>query len=313
MESHCGAYSSTHKNTGGSHPAPAHVSYNKRFAIVISINTLYVIIEVVSGKKLGSAALMADGLHNLTDVIGLMTAWLGFFLAQKKPTNKFTFGFKKATILASFINAITVFIGVIYVFIEAFLGVFNNFLIPAKEVIIIAGAGIIINGFTAILFFSGSKSDLNIKGAFLHLLFDAVVSLGVVFAGILMIIMKLPLIDSITGFIIAGIIIATSWSFFIESGKLLLNGVPNGILIEEIEEALLQIEGVVSFHDLHVWAISTNQNALSAHIRFNYSARISKASDLLKKIEGVIRGKFNISHITIQLEEQENDKCFINC
>jgi cobalt-zinc-cadmium efflux system protein len=310
-ESSCGAYSHNHKDhslaDGHSHA----ISYNKKFAFGITLNIIYITIELYYGKILGSSALMADGLHNFTDVIGLIIAWLGFFLAGKKSNRKFTFGLKNATILASFINAVTVFIGVVYIIIEACHAFFSKTEILANEVMLVAGIGILINGITAALFFAGSKEDLNIKGAFLHLLFDAVVSLGVVISGLIIMITGFSLVDSITSFIIAAIIVVTTWSFFMESIKLIFNGVPSGILIEEIEKALLQIEGINSFHDLHVWAISTNQNALSVHINFSPRTSIITAPDLLKKIQTLIIEKFNISHTTIQIEEVEN--CSVDC
>jgi cobalt-zinc-cadmium efflux system protein len=301
--------SKNHSHEGHSHAGHAHshapVKYDTRFAIAIFLNLAFIIIELYYGKKANSAGLIADALHNLSDVAGLLISWLGVFLARFKKTHNLTFALKNATILASFINAIILIIGVVYIFIEGYKSLITPKEVNTIDVIIVALIGIVINGATAVLFISGAKNDINIKSAFLHMLSDALVSLGVVIAGIAIIYTGFMMIDSIVAIVIGLLILFTSYGLFKESSKLLFLGVPSSIKLKEVEEEILSTEGVISLHDLHIWGISTTENSISVHLIV--TEKYNNAS-LVKNL----RAKFNLHHFTIQVE-QHDMICDVNC
>ncbi len=289
-----------------SHSHSHNPQYNRAFAIGITLNIVFVGVEVFYGLVANSSALLADAGHNASDVLSLIFAWFAIWLATKKPKEKYTYGYKKTTILVSVLNAMLLFGAVIAIGWEA-AGKFRN---PAPvagtQVMIVAGIGVAINTLTALLFLKGQKNDLNIRGAFLHMAADAGVSLGVVISGLLIVKTGMQWIDPAMSFVIIVVILWGTWKLFIESVRLALDAVPKNIDIDKVRAAILNRKGVESIHDLHIWAMSTNENALSAHI----IARVDNPDQLLSEIKVSLSKQFKISHLTIQIEKWEN---VLNC
>ncbi len=292
-----------HNHSHG-HPHSHTNSYNKAFAVGIGLNIVFVAVEVFYGLIANSSALLADAGHNASDVLGLVFAWFAVWMSSKMPTKRFTYGFKKTTILISLLNAFLLFGAVIAIGWDA-IGKFRNpEPVAGTQVMIVAGIGVFINTITALMFFKGQKDDLNIKGAFLHMAADAGVSLGVVVSGLLIVKTGLQWIDPVMSFIIILVIVWGTWKLFIESIKLALDAVPDTIKFENVKSSILEISEVIDLHDLHIWAMSTNENALSVHVLTSTQNTDSLISDLQHKLAK----QFNIKHVTVQLEK-ENLNC----
>ncbi|MBN1821813.1 MAG: cation transporter [Prolixibacteraceae bacterium] len=276
-------------------------SHEKAFAVGIILNIIFVAIEVFYGFIANSSALLADAGHNAGDVLSLVFAWFAIWLAAKKPKGKFTYGFKKTTILISVLNAVMLFIAIAFITRDAIGKLKNPVSVAGDKVMIVAGIGVVINTITALLFLKGQKHDLNIKGAFLHMAADAGVSLGVVISGLLILKTGIRWIDPIMSFLIIIVILYGTWKLFTESIRLALDVVPENINIEDVKNELLNIEGIIDIHDLHLWAMSTTENSLSAHV----VAPVDNPDKLLLEIKTVLLNKFNIDHITIQVEKND--------
>lgn len=279
-------------------------NYNKAFSVGIGLNIAFVAVEVFYGLIANSSALLADAGHNASDVLGLVFAWFAVWMSSKKPTKRFTYGFKKTTILISVLNAFLLFGAVIAIGWDA-VGKFKNpEPVAGTQVMIVAGIGVFINTLTALMFLKGQKDDLNIKGAFLHMAADAGVSLGVVVSGLLIVKTGLQWIDPVVSFIIILVILWGTWKLFTESIRLALDAVPDNIKFENVKSAILETSEVMDLHDLHIWALSTNENALSVHVLTSTQDTDSLISDLQHKLAE----QFNIKHVTVQLEK-ENLNC----
>lgn len=280
-------------------------NYNKAFAVGIGLNIAFVAVEIFYGLIANSSALLADAGHNASDVLSLIFAWFAIWLSTKKPKGRYTYGFKKTTILISVLNAFLLFGAVIAIGWDAIDKFQNPQPVAGTQVMIVASIGVIINTITALMFLKGQKDDLNIKGAFLHMAADAGVSLGVVISGLLIFKTGLQWIDPAMSLIIIIVILWGTWKLFIESIRLALDAVPSSLDIDKVKLSILNHTGVDDVHDLHVWAISTNENALSVHI-------ITKVenSDLLKSIQERLSHDFSIKHATIQIERDNN---ILNC
>ena len=278
-------------------------NYNKSFALGIGLNVIFIAIELFYGFIANSSALIADAGHNASDVLGLVFAWFAIWLASKKPKNRYSYGFKQSTILISLLNAVLLFVAVFFIAWDA-IGKFKNPQpVGGTQIMIVAGIGVVINTLTALLFIKGQKDDLNIKGAFLHMAADAAVSLGVVVGGLLIKQTGALWIDPIMSLLIILVILWGTWGLFIESINLALDAVPRNIDYKMVEQNLLDIEGVEELHDLHIWALSTNENSLSVHL-------IAKENDndaLLKKVKEMLEEKYNLHHTTIQIENGSSD------
>jgi cobalt-zinc-cadmium efflux system protein len=291
---------------GHSHGHNHSTSYNKAFAIGISLNVVFVAVEVFYGLIANSSALLADAGHNASDVFGLIFAWFAVWMSTKKPSGRYTYGYKKTTILISVLNAFLLFGAVIAIGWDA-IGKFKNpEPVAGTQVMIVAGIGVFINTITALMFLKGQKDDLNIKGAFLHMAADAGVSLGVVISGLLIVKTGLQWIDPIMSLIIILVIFWGTWKLFTESIRLALDGIPSNIKLEDVKSSILQTKGVVELHDLHLWAMSTNENALSAHV----ITSLQKTDTLLSNLQKILTEEFNISHVTIQVEHATDN---LNC
>lgn len=285
------------------------INYHKRFLFTTILQILFIVIELYYGYLANSIALISDAIHNASDVIGLLIAWGGFVLAEVKTSNRFTFGLKNTTILAAFINAIFIFVAIGGIGWEAILRITKPQPVDSYLVMIVAGAGVLVNGLSAILFFRGKK-DINIWGAFIHLASDAAVSFGVIIAGIAILFTGWYWLDASASLLISLLIVWGSWGLFKESIKLMLHAVPAGINFEEVKQFLLSQPGVTALHDLHIWAISTSETALSVHL---VVALGDKNNVLLQTLATDLAQRFEIKHATIQLEQQGITHCETQC
>lgn len=277
--------------------------YGTVFIIGITLNLGFVAIEAFYGWHIQSLALLADAGHNLGDVAGLVLAWLSMLAARLNANDRHTYGWKKGTIIASFLNASLLLIAMGALAWEA-IGRFDQVTSTEGSTIIwVAGVGVVINGVTAWLFMSGSKDDLNIRGAFLHMAADALVSLGVVISGALYLQWQWNWLDPVVSLIIVVVVVISTWSLFYKSLHLLFDGVPDNIDATAVKQLLADIPNVISVHDLHIWAMSTTQNALSAHVVIA-NGELDR-DHLLKLIAKQLQQQENLNHITVQVESED--------
>jgi len=288
---------STHNNHNH---ATAQQNFNSAFIIGIALNVIYIVVEVAYGLLIDSMALLADAGHNFSDVLGLLLAWGAAYLAKTASTEKRTYGLRKSTILAAFFNAILLMIAVGAITIEAIRKLILPAPVEGTTMMIVAGIGFVINAVTAVLFIKGRKKDLNIKGAFLHMAADAGVSLGVVVAGFVIVSTGWLWIDPAISLVIVLVITIGTWGLLRDSFHLSMDAVPKGIDFKEVGNYLKGITGVTEVHDLHIWAMSTTQIALTAHLVIPDE---KKDDYFLKKICGDLHSKFGIEHSTIQIEK----------
>ncbi len=289
----------THDPHGHDHPMPGQ---GRAFGIGIALNLGFVVIEAYYGWVTGSLALLADAAHNLGDVGGLLLAWAAFAAARLQPSDSKTYGWRRGSILASFVNAIILLVAMGSLGWEAVQRFQDPAPIAAGTVMLVAAIGVLINAATAALFMAGRKQDLNIRGAFLHMAADALVSLGVVAAGALYLWQGWTWIDPLTSLVIAVVVVIGTWSLFRQSLHLLFDGVPEHIKLPEVRNCLQAIAGVVSVHDLHVWAMSTAEPALTAHLVTRSAER--GADDILHEAQRLLHERFDINHVTLQIEAE---------
>lgn len=292
------------------HHAPA--SYNRAFAIGILLNVGFVAIEATFGFLTNSLALIADAGHNLSDVLGLVLAWGASWLVSRKPTPRFTYGLRRSSIYAALINAIVLLVTMGAIAVEAIDRFRHPVAIEGNTMIGVALVGIVINGITALMFASGRDRDINLKGAFLHMAGDALVSLGVVVAGIVITFTNWLWIDPTISLIIAAIIVVSTWQLLHEATSLALDAVPPGIPLQEVRLYLNELPGVVAVHDLHVWAMSTTEPALTVHLIMPTG---HPGDGFLTRIHHELHDRFGIEHSTLQIEQgtftacQQSDCC----
>lgn len=274
--------------------------FNRAFAIGITLNLAFVLVELAYGIVGNSLALVADAGHNFSDVMTLLLAWGAIAMANRGATARHTFGFKKATIVASLFSAMLLYVAMGIILWEAI----DRFRVPAPTsgmtVIVVAAVGVVINTATALFFVSGRKHDLNIKGAFLHMAADAVVSAGVVVAGFAIIATGWHWLDPLVSIVIAIVVLIAGWGLLRESFHLTMAGVPVDIDSEEVLAFLARLPGVSSVHDLHIWAGSTTENMLTAHLVMPKGGD----DDFLHETMMQLRHDFQIHHATIQIEQQ---------
>lgn len=279
---------------------------NLPFYIGIVLNFLFVIIEASVGFFIHSLSLLSDAGHNLTDVISLALSLLAFRLAEVKPNENFTYGYRKTTILAALFNGIVLLISVGAIGYEAIHHLFNPPQIPGFTIAWVAGAGIVVNGVTAFMFLKNKEEDLNIKAAYLHLLSDALVSLALVVGGIIIYYKKWFWIDPVFSLIIAAVIIKSTWSLLKSSLRLSLDAVPENVDIKKIEKNISAIDGVENIHHIHAWALSTKINALTAHILVKKNLSMQKVDELKREIKHELE-HLNIHHSTLEFEQGMKD------
>ena len=276
--------------------APANV--NAAFGIGIALNLAFVAVEAFYGWKVGSLALLADAGHNLSDVIGLVLAWGGALAGRLRPDARHTYGFKRASILAAFLNALLLLVAMGSLAWEAVHRLQSPQPVAGVTIMVVAGIGIVVNTATALLFMRGREKDLNIRGAFLHMAADALVSAGVVVAGGLALWFGWTWLDPVVSLIIAAVIVWGTWSLFRQSLHLLFDGVPEGVDLHAVHSLLQGLPGVAQVHDLHVWAMGTNETALTAHLVMPAGGGDDA---FLKHATDELHEHFEIRHVTLQV------------
>jgi len=288
---------------GHHHPAPADMG--RAFAIGVGLNTLFVAAEAAAGLWTGSLALLADAGHNLSDVLALLLAWGAAALARRAPGGRRTYGLRKGTILASLANSVLLLVAVGAIASEALRRLGHPAPVDSDTVMLIAGLGVVINGLTAMLFMGG-HGDLNVRGAFLHMAGDAAVSLGVVAGGFVMARTGLTWIDPALSLAIAAVIVLGSWSILRESTDLAMDAAPRGIDVEEVRRWIAGLPGVEDVHDLHIWAMSTTETALTVHV---LRPRNDDADGFLHAACDGLARRFGIEHATLQVETDQARRC----
>lgn len=289
-------HSHQHGEKGHSHGPK---TYGRAFAVGISLNTIFVVVETIYGIASHSVALVADAAHNLSDVLGLVFAWAAVILARRKPSRRRTYGLRKSTVLAALANAVLLLVAIGGVAWEAVGRLRTPAPIEGKTVIAVAAVGVVINGVSAALFAKGQKGDANVRGAFLHLASDAAVSLGVVIAGVVILRTGWMWLDPVVSILISLVILIGTWGLLKQSVNLALDAVPEGINPEAVYEYLASRPGVQAVHDLHIWAMSTTETALTAHIVMPFDAN---GPQLLATVARALRDDFEIQHSTLQVE-----------
>lgn len=283
---------------------------NRAFIIGIVLNLLFVAVEFGAGMVLNSLALISDAGHNLSDVASLALAMVAFRLARVKPNQNFTYGLRKSTILISLLNSVILLIVVGAIGWESMARLREPRAVQGDEMALVAGIGIVVNSVTALLFFKNREKDLNIRGAFLHLAADALVSLGVVGTGIVIGFTHWYWLDTVISLAIVGIILFSTWSLLRDSTILALDGVPRGIDLDRVKISIEHLPEVRSVHHIHVWAMSTTENALTAHIVVAADFPLSSFEPLKLNIQQALL-KLNIQHATLELE-LESEPCATN-
>jgi cobalt-zinc-cadmium efflux system protein len=298
-----------HSHSHGHHHhdhAPKLDHLNTAFIVGIILNSAFVLLEVVAGLWSHSLSLLTDAGHNLSDVAGLALALLAFKLTKVNANNEYTYGYKRSTIIVSFFNALVLFIAVGFIGYEAVMRFIHPEVIAGGTMAWVAFAGIGINAVTAWLFVKDKDKDLNIKGAYLHMAVDAIVSFGVVISGLIIYFTHLYWIDSVVSLIVAIVILRGTWSLLSDSLRLEMDGVPKEMDVEKIKAELMKAKGVVDVHHIHVWALSTTENALTAHLVIDQNAVSTFDSikhDLRHRLEHL-----SISHSTFE-PEFADEKC----
>ena len=298
MAAHAHAHSHDHAHAAGEghhHRAPA--LFGGAFAAGIALNLGFVAIETVFGFYANSISLISDAGHNLSDVLGLVVAWAGAIMARRAASPRFTYGFKKAPILAALFNSLFLLIAVGAIGAEAVRRLFHPAPTNGETVIVVAAIGILVNGLTAMLFSRG-QHDINVRAAFLHMAADALVSLAVVFAGLVILWTGQQWVDPVMSIAVAVVILWGSIGLLKESVWMSLAGVPSGIDVDVVEGELAELEGVESVHDLHIWPLSTTETALTAHLVLPKGS----PDELIRAAQQLLHERFRIGHCTLQVE-----------
>lgn len=277
--------------------------WGKAFGVGIALNVSFVGVEIFYGLAANSSALLADAGHNASDVLSLVFAWAAIWIAGKKPSGKYTYGLRRTTILVSILNALLIVAAAGVISWDAI----KKFQQPAEvagmTIVLVAGIGVVINTITALMFMKGQKEDLNIKGAFLHMAADAIVSLGVVIAGLLIRYTGANWVDPLISLVIVGVILYGTWGLFRDSVNLALDAVPKDIDLGEVRRFLESRKEVRAVHDLHIWGMSTTEVALTAHLVLSAGAD----NHFLSSVRSELRQRFRIEHTTLQLESTDDE------
>jgi len=302
--SHSHGHDHSHGGHHHHHTVTAADVASKAFIFGIILNGAYVVIQVIAGIVTHSMALLSDAGHNLSDVASLALSLLAFRLAKAKPTDSFTYGFKKTTILAALTNAVVLLITIGMLGYESVNRLLHPQPVEGGLVAIVAGIGIAINLASAFFFFRNKEHDLNTKGAYLHLMTDALVSLGVVVSGLIISFTKWYWLDGAVSIVVLVVILIGTWSLLTESLRLSMDAVPEGVNVETIEKVINKINGVESIHHMHIWAMSTTENALTTHLVLNEQLSFDDKMKLVNKIKHELLHN-KIHHATIELESAE--------
>ncbi|MCW4461426.1 cation diffusion facilitator family transporter [Sphingomonas sp. BT-65] len=292
-----------HSHGGHSH-APA--DFGRAFAVGTALNLAFVAVEGAAGLLTGSMALLADAGHNLSDVLGLLIAWGGASLAKLPASRRFTYGLSSSTILAALANAVLLLVAVGAIALEAVQRFRDPPPVEGVTVMIVAGVGILINGATALMFMRGRASDINVRGAYLHMAADAGVSAGVVVGGGLILLTNALWIDPAISLVIVAAILWSTWGLLRDSVTMALHAVPPGIDPEKVEAMLASLPGVTRVHDLHIWPMSTTEVALTAHLLIPEG---HPGDAFLEDAQHRLQHDFRIGHATLQIEVGDGDPC----
>ena len=286
-------------HAGHAHHAHGLAGHGRAFAIGIALNSAFVVVEAAFGVTSNSMALLADAGHNLSDVLALAVAWVGTSLSKRAPTGRFTYGFRSTSILAALFNAVILMVAVGGIAWEALRRIASPEPVVETIVIAVAAAGIVINAATALLFARGRQSDLNIRGAFMHMVADAAISAGVVVAALLIIATGWWWLDPAASLLISVVIVIGTWALLRDSVAMTLDAVPAGIDPAAVRSLLDRVPGVASVHDLHIWPMSTTETALTAHLVMPGG---HPQDDVLARIAHDLHERHGINHATIQVE-----------
>ncbi len=290
-------YGHSHGHAGHSH-APA--AFDRAFAVGAAVNAAFVALQVFYGLTANSVALLADAAHNLGDVLGLLIAWGAAALTRRAPTPRRTYGWGRSSILAALCNAVILLLSCGAIAVEAAGRFGSPAPVAAWPVMLVAAAGIVVNGGTALLFLRGRHGDMNLRGAFLHMASDAVVSLGVVASGALILFTGWQWLDPLTSLGIVALITGSTWGLLRQSVDLAMDAVPAGVDQAAVQAALEQLPGVVEVHDLHIWGLSTTRTALTAHL-----VLMRPDPGLVRAACAMLNNQFGLDHATLQVEEAE--------
>jgi len=292
-----------HGTHGHSH-APK--SFGLAFALGTALNAGFVVVEAVFGFLSNSTALLADAGHNLSDVLGLVIAWTAAVLSRRAPTPRFTYGLGSTSILAALLNSGFLLVGVGAIAWEAIQRFAHPQPVAGGTVIVVAAIGIVVNGATALMFASGRKGDINVRGAFLHMAADAAVSAGVVIAGAVILLTGWLWIDPAVSLAVCVVIMWSTWGLFKDSIRMSLDAVPPGLAIDEVRGFLASRAGVTALHDLHVWPMSTTETALTCHLVIPAG---HPGDAFLMQTAHELRDRFGIGHVTLQIETSQTTAC----
>ena len=288
------------------HDAPTLTNVSRAFIIGISLNFLFVVIEVIAGLHIHSLSLLSDAGHNLADVAALSLSLLAFRLLKVKSNENYTYGYRKTSILVALFNAMVLLVSIGAIAYEAAHRFLNPEPIPGTTIAWIAGIGIIINTVTALMFLRDRKKDLNIKSAYLHLMSDAVVSLGLVIGGIIIYYTNWFWIDPVLSIVIALVILFSTWNLLKQSLRLSIDGVPHEMNLKQVKEAASKVTGVKEIHHIHLWGMSTTENALTAHIVIDEINSLANAETIKHELKHQLE-HLNIQHITLEVESRNCD------
>ncbi|WP_430405297.1 cation diffusion facilitator family transporter [Fluviicola sp.] len=277
---------------------------NSAFVIAIILNLLFVVIEAVVGIAIDSLSVLSDAGHNLSDVGTLALSLLAFKLMKVKSTNRYTYGYRKTSVLVALFNSMLLLLTIGMIVYGAVDHLFHPQIIPGLTVSIIAGIGIVINFSTALFFLRNKEKDINVKSAYLHLLADALVSAGLVIGGIVIYYTHLYWLDSIFSLGIAAIILFSTWKLMKESLRLSLDGVPSDIHFEEVIALIQKVEGVKEVHHVHIWSLSSIENAMTAHLVLEETVQGEQEADIKHELRHLLEHQ-NIRHVTLETERED--------
>jgi cobalt-zinc-cadmium efflux system protein len=295
-----------HAHAHGPGHAHAPVDFGRAFLLGIALNTVFVVVEIGFGVAANSVALIADAGHNLSDVLALIVAWVADRAVRRAPSPRYTYGLAGSSILAALFNAVFLMLAVGAIAFEAVQRLLSPEPVSGLTMIVVAGIGIAINGFTAWLFAGGAKGDLNIRGAYLHMLTDALISAGVVVAGLAVLATGWVLIDPIVSLVLVVVVVWGTWGLLKESSALSVAAVPAAIDPAAVRADLAGLPGVTALHDLHIWGMSTTEIALTAHLVMPGG---HPGDAFLKATVEHLHEHFGIGHVTLQVETTEGDWC----
>ncbi|MDP9138420.1 MAG: cation diffusion facilitator family transporter [Pseudomonadota bacterium] len=298
------------RHAGDAHAGHQHqpASFGTAFAVGIGLNTAYVLVEAAFGFLSNSMALVADAGHNLSDVLGLAVAWLAVILSKRTPTARFTYGLRGSSILAALFNAVFLLVAVGAIGWEAVLRLINPEPVAGTTVMIVAAAGVLINGLTAWLFARGRQTDLNIRGAYLHMAADAAVSAGVVVAGLAIMVTGWFWLDAVATLAVIAVIVRLTWGQLRDSMAMSLAAVPPGVEPDAVRRLLSEWPAVAQLHDLHIWPMSTTEVALTAHLVMPSG---HPGDAFLMQVAQTLKERFRIGHVTLQIETDAATGCML--